>query len=813
MPYNVPQDFERYAIGQSVKRTEDPRLLRGDGAYTDDLRDAIANDAGNEASAMNDADAPNLAGRCSEDVAAGVTAHGVIFRSPYAHGVIKTLDTAPALAMPGVLAVLTDADLQAEGIDDLPCALPLKNRDGSDMFKPARPSLARGRVRYHGEAVALVVAQSLAQAREAAEVIDFDVEILPAVTDVREALANGAPILHDEVAGNLALDWEFGDEKAVEAAFASAAHVTQLTLVSNRIVVNPLEPRAAVGAYDASTGRYTLTVPSQGAFGLRNTMAEKIMNVPRESLRILTPDVGGSFGMKSAPYPEYAPLLVAARRLGQPVRWCDERTESFVSDQHGRDSVAIASIALDSDGRLLAGRVECFANLGSYLSASGPSSHTRNIPRNFPGPYRLPVFYAHTHAAYTNTTPIGPYRGAGRPEGVYYMERLMDTAAREMGIDRVTIRQRNLIAPEQMPYAAVSELSYDSGEFPAMFEAGLAEADVDGFEQRRQESLTTGKLRGLGIACYLEVTGPPATEMGGIRFLPDGRVRMVAGSLNYGQGHEATFAQVVTTALGVPFDRLELLQGDSDELIAGAGTGGSRTVISTGSALMAAASVVIENGRQVAGHVLEAAVEDIDFEYGRLTIPGTDRGIGIMELSEQARLLNGGPDGALPTALDANISEDTPPSAFPNGCHVAEVEIDPATGVTALVRYSVVDDFGTLINPMLVEGQVHGGVAQGVGQALMERTAYNDEGQLISGSFMDYTMPRATDLPDMAFGSRPVPATTNVLGAKGCGEAGTTGSLPAVMNAVVDVLYRERQIDHIDMPVTSEKLWRVLHGR
>ncbi|NKB55809.1 MAG: molybdopterin-dependent oxidoreductase [Alphaproteobacteria bacterium] len=773
--------FEKFAVGQSVSRTEDPRLLRGDGCFTDDF---------------------SLPGQ----------AYGYVFRSPYAHGVITTLDVSAAKTARGVLAVLTAADLEAEGVAPLPCRLAVKSRDGSPLVKPERPSLATDRVRYCGEAVAFVVAESLALARDAAELIQFDVDVLPAVTDAREAMRTDAPQLHDAAKGNQALDWEFGDGAEVDRIFESAHHVSSLTLRNNRVVVAAMEPRAAVGEYDADSGRYTMHVPTQGVFGFTGVLATQILCIPREQLRVRTYEVGGSFGMKSAPYPEYAPVLIAARLLGRPVKWCDYRSDSFMSDQHGRDSWAEASLAFDAGGRILAGRVVSYANLGGYLSAVGPSMSTRNIPRNFPGVYRLPVFNARSHAVFTNTTPIGAYRGAGRPEGVYYMERLMDTAAREMGIDRIELRRRNIIAADEMPYDAVSELTYDSGDFPAVLDKALAAADWDGFDARRETSAAKGMLRGLGIGCYLEVTGPPATEMGGIRFEEDGTVTMVSGSLNYGQGHAATFAQILTTKLGIPFDRFRLLQGDSDELIAGAGTGGSRTVISAGTLLLHAADAVIENGRQISSYVLEAAVEDIEFERGTFRVAGTDRAISIMELADSLRGGTALPDD-VPESLDAELAEETPPSAFPNGCHIAEVEIAPDTGVVRVDRYVIVDDFGTLINPMLVEGQVHGGVIQGLGQALMETTSYSEDGQLISGSYMDYVMPRADDLPDFVFASHPVPAKTNPLGAKGCGEAGCTGALPAIMNAIVDVLAREAGITHFDMPATSQRLWSALKDR
>lgn len=771
-------EFEKFAIGQSVARLEDPRLLRGEGCFTDDFS------------------LPRQA-------------YGYVFRSPYAHGDVTKLDVTAARAAPGVLAVLTAEDLAREGVLPLPCRLPAKSRDGTPLLKPERPSLATDRVRHRGEAVALIIAESLGAARDAAEFIEFDVSVLPAVTDAREAMRAGAPRLHEEAPGNQALDWEFGDGAKVDRIFADAHHVASLTLRNNRVVISAMEPRAAIGEYDSDSGRYTLHVPTQGVFGFTGAMATQVLGIERERLRVRTYDVGGSFGMKSAPYPEYAPVLIAARLLGRPVKWCDDRSDSFLSDQHGRDSWAEASLAFDADGHILAGRVVSYANLGGYLSAVGPSMSTRNIPRNFPGVYRLPVFNARSHAIFTNTTPIGAYRGAGRPEGVYYMERLMDTAAREMGIDRVELRRRNMVRADEMPYDAVSELTYDSGEFPAVLDDALDAADWSGFEARREASARNGMLRGLGLASYLEVTGPPAREMGGIRFEEDGRVTMVSGSLNYGQGHAVTFAQILTAKLGIPIDRFNLLQGDSDELIAGAGTGGSRTVISAGTALLHAADEVIENGRAIAGHVLEAAVADIEFEAGQFTVAGTDRTVSIIDLAALAR--DGVPDD-LPQGLDAELAEDTPPSAFPNGCHIAEVEIAPETGVVRVDRYAIVDDFGTLINPMLVEGQVHGGVIQGLGQALMEDTAYSEDGQLISGSYMDYTMPRAEDLPEFAFRSHPVPAKTNPLGAKGCGEAGCTGALPAIMNAIVDVLARERGISHIDMPATAERVWTALQN-
>lgn len=770
--------FEKFAVGQPVSRLEDPMLLKGAGVYTDDV---------------------GIEGQ----------AYAYVLRSPYAHGTIRRIDTAQAKAAPGVLAVLTADDLDAEGVGPLICRQSLKNRDGSAMTKPERPSLAKDKVRHHGEAVAMVVAETLAEAKDAAELIDLDIDVLPAVTDSRAARAPEAPQLHASAAYNTGLDWEFGDGDAVDAAFASAHHITRLTIKNNRVVIAPLEPRAAVGAYDAESGRYTLHIPSQGVFGLTTELSEGVLGVPRDAVRIQTGRVGGSFGMKGTVYPEYPPLLIAAKRLGRPVKWRDERSDSFLSDQHGRDGWAEAAMAFDADGRILAARVVSYGNAGAYFSAVGPHMYTNNVRRNFPSLYRLPLLHARSYAVFTNTTPIGAYRGAGRPESVYYMERLMEEAAREMGIDRVELRRRNMLRPDELPYTAAGGLEYDSGDFAAVLDKALAAADWDGFEGRREASKAEGKLRGLGLACYLEATGMPQKEMARIRFEADGTVSLVTGSLDYGQGHAAPFAQIISAQIGVPFDRIRLIQGDSDELVAGQGTGGSRTLISGGTLMLHAAEKVAEKAKAAASHVLEAAEADIAFERGRFVIAGTDRGVTILELAEKVR--QGLPAGA-PESLDAEVVETPPTSAFPNGCHVAEVEIDPETGVVRVDRYAIVDDFGNLVNPMLVEGQVHGGIAQGVGQALMEDAVYDEAGQLIAGSFMDYCLPRADDFPDFAFNTHPVPAKTNPLGAKGCGEAGCSGSIPAVMNAIVDVLARETGATHIDMPATPEKVWAALRA-
>ncbi|HEX8166247.1 MAG TPA: xanthine dehydrogenase family protein molybdopterin-binding subunit [Beijerinckiaceae bacterium] len=778
---HTPSDlaFQKFAIGQPVPRKEDPTLVRGEGRYSD-------------------------------DVSLPRQAYAAFLRSPYAHGVIRGVDTEAAREMPGVLAVYTGRDLEAAGLGPMQAVFEFKNRDGSAMTKPPHPALPTDRVRYVGQPVAMVVAETLAEARDAAEAVALDVEELPAVTDPQAAAADGAPLLHDELPSNVVLDYYFGDGKKVAEAFAGAAHVTRLSLANNRLVVNPMEPRSAVADYDEGEGRYTIHVGSQGVFGLRAALAGHILKVPKEKVRVLTPNVGGSFGMKAPVYPEYVGLLHAAKILGRPVKWTDQRSESFVSDHHGRGHALHAELALDRDGRFLAVRVSGFADLGAYLSQVSPLPSSVNVAKNLPGVYRTQAIEVSIACVFTNTTPVGAYRGAGRPEGNYIMERLVEAAAAETGIDRTELRRRNHIRADEMPFKAASEMTYDSGDFPALLDRALEAADWAGFPARKAESRARGKLRGIGIGQYLEVTAPPQNEMGGIRFESDGTVTIITGTLDYGQGHATPFAQVLSDRLGVPFEAIRLLQGDSDELIAGGGTGGSKSMMASGAAIVEASQKVVEKGREIAAHVLEAGVPDIEFSGGRFVIAGTDRGIGIMELAERLRAGDSLPEG-VPKSLDVRHVHESAPSAFPNGCHVAEVEVDPETGVAEVVRYAMTNDFGVVINPLLVEGQLHGGVVQGIGQALMERTVYDSGGQPVTGSFMDYALPRAADAPFFSFASHPVPATTNVLGAKGCGEAGCAGSLPAVMNALADAL-REVGVEHIDMPATPQAVWGAIRG-
>lgn len=768
----------KFGVGQPVSRKEDPILLRGQGRYTDDL---------------------NLAGQ----------AYAVMVRSRVAHGVVRGIDTKAAAAMPGVLAILTHADLETAGFGPLRCPMNIPDRNGQPMKTPPRPSLARDRVRFVGEAVACVVAETAVQARDGAEAVELDIEELPAVTNPADALKPGAPQIHDEAPGNLVLDFHHGDAEAVDKAFAAAAHVTKLEIVSNRIVVSAMEPRSAIGSFDPKTERWTLHVGCQGVMGLRGGLARDVLNVPPDKVRVLTGNVGGSFGMKSQVYPEYGPLLLASKKLGRPVKWTDERSESFLSDHAGRDHQRVAELALDKDGRFLAVRLSGTGNAGAYIYPPMPA--TTNAVKNLIDVYNTPAMEVNSKVVFTNTTPVGAYRGAGRPEGNYYMERLIDTAAREMGIDRVKLRRLNHIAPQQMPYKAPSGMNYDSGEFTTILDKALAAADWDGFEARKAESAMLNKLRGRGIGSYLEVTGPPAKEYGGIRFEADGTVTMLSGTLDYGQGHATPFAQVLSEQTGIPFERFRLLQGDSDQLKVGGGTGGSKSALVGSQAFLEAGDKLIDQGRQIAAHVLEASTVDIEFVKGRYVIAGTDRGISILELAGKLRSgLKLPPD--IPQSLDVSHVSDNPPFSFPNGCHVAEVEIDRDTGTIEVVRYFMVNDFGTVINPMLVAGQAHGGVVQGIGQALMERTIYDPQGQPVAGSYMDYALPRASDAPTFSIENHSVPCRTNRLGVKGCGEAGCAGALPSVMNAVVDAL-GEFGVTHIDMPVTPEKVWRVLNGR
>jgi len=767
--------MQKYGVGQPVRRKEDDTLVRGKGKYTDDF---------------------SLPGQ----------AFAWMVRSSHAHGMIKGIDASAAKAMPGVLGVWTAADLASANYKPFVCGLPLKNRDGSPLLQTNRMPLATDKVRFVGDPVAFVVAETVAAARDAAEAVEVDIEPLPAVTNAAEAAQPGAPQLYDHIPNNVALDFHYGDSAKIDAAFASAAHVTKLYMVNTRVAVVSMEPRVALGHYDKTKDRYTIQVPTQGVSGNKAIIA-RILNVPSEKVRVLTANVGGSFGMKNLNYPEYTCILHAAKALGRPVKWTDERSTSFLSDSHGRSQLIHGELALDADGKFLAVRLSGYGNLGAYITGVAPGPLSLNTTKNLASVYRTPLLGVDIKTVLTNTTLMGAYRGAGRPEANYFMERLIDRAADEMGIDRLTLRKRNFIKSAQLPFAAASGVTYDSGDFGGVFAKAVEISDYANFAKRKRESRKNGKLRGIALGSYLEVTAPPSGELGKITFEPEGTVRLTTGTLDYGQGHATPFAQVLCAQLGVPFEKIALEQNDSDLVRFGNGTGGSRSITATGTAIVEASALVVEKGKKAAAHFLEAAEADIEFAGGRFTIAGTDRSIGILELAERLRDREM-PEG-VPSSLDVDHATKEIPSTFPNGCHVAEVEIDPETGVVKIVRYSGVNDFGTIVNPMIVAGQLHGGVAQGIGQALMEEINYDSSGQPITGSFMDYALPRAEDIPPIAVGDHPSPAKSNPLGTKGCGEAGCAGSLATIVNAVLDAL-SDYGIKQIDMPLTPEKVWRAI---
>ena len=765
----------KFGIGQPVRRSEDPKLVRGEGCYADDFN------------------RPRQA-------------YAVIVRSREAHGVIRAISTDAAKTMPGVLGVYAAADLSAYG--PLKCNMPLKSRDGSPIRYTPRPALAGDKVRFVGDPVVCVVAETVAQAKDAAEAVAIDIEPLPVVLTPADAVKPGAPLVFDAVPNNIALDYHYGDAAKVADAFARAKHVTRLETSNQRMVVNAMEPRAAIGEFDATNGKWTLYSTSQGVHGMKTSLMD-ILSAPADKVRVVTGQVGGSFGMKASVYPEYVCILHAARLLGRPVKWTDERSGSFVSDHHGRAQDMVVEIAFDQDAHILALRLSGYGNMGGYLAQFGPLLPTGNQVKNLASIYRTPLIEVATKCVFTNTNFVSAYRGAGRPEGNYYVERTLDLAASELGIDRLDLRKRNMIRKGDLPFKAASDMTYDCGDFLGVLKQALDAADYAGFNKRKRESRKRGLLRGIGIGCYLEVTAAPGKELGAVHFEPDGTVTIVTGTLDFGMGHATTYAQILTDLLGVPFDLIRMVEGDSDRMAFGGGSGGSRSVMFVGAALTESAAIIIERGKQIASHVLEASASDIEFKAGRFVIAGTDRSIALLELAARLR---GGlklPEGA-PSSLDVDhVVKDPVPSAFPNGCHVAEVEVDPETGAAQVVRYSAVNDLGTIVNPLLVEGQIQGGVVQGLGQALLENAVYDSDGQLVTGSFMDYAMPRAHDVPMINVLSHPVPTKSNPLGAKGCGEAGTSGGLPSVANAVIDAL-SEYGIRHLEMPMTPARIWQAI---
>ena len=779
-------------IGASVKRREDGRFLAGRGHYVDDM---------------------NRPGQL----------YAAIRRSDRPHARLRGIDTAAAMAAPGVVAVYTGADIAADGLGGIPCGWQIHNKDGSPMAEPMHPVLATGKVRHVGDPIAVVIAETKAQAKDAAELLAIDFEDLPGVADLRAAAAGGAPLVHDDVAGNVCYDWHIGDKDAVDAAFARAKHVVKLDLVNNRLIPNAMEPRAALGECDVA-GNYTLSTTSQNPHVIRLLMGAFVLHIPEHKLRVIAPDVGGGFGSKIYHYAEEAIVTWAAGKLRRPVKWTAERSESFMSDAHGRDHVSHAEMAVDESGRFLALRVSTLANMGAYLSTFAPSVPTYLYATLLAGVYKTPAIYAEVKAIFTNTVPVDAYRGAGRPEAAFLLERLVDAVAHDTGIDRIALRRANFIPADAYPYQTPVALQYDSGNHEVTLAEALKTADYAGFPARRAEAARRGKLRGIGISTYLEACGIAPSQVAGalgaraglyevanIRVHPTGSVTVFTGTHSHGQGHETTMAQLVADQLGLPLDQIEIVHGDTGQIPFGMGTYGSRSLAVGGSAMVKAMDKIIAKGKRIAAHLMEAAVEDIEFKDGAFRVAGTDKSKALAEISLAAYIPHNYPIEELEPGLEETAFYDPKNFTYPGGCHVCEVEIDPETGVTKVVNFVAVDDVGRVINPMIVEGQVQGGVAQGIGQALLEGAAYDANGQLLSGSFMDYPMPRADNLPNITVGTEITLCTHNPLGSKGCGEVGAIGSPPAVINAVVDAL-KEYGVRHLDMPATAEKIWSIIQA-
>ncbi len=780
-------------LGVSVTRKEDRRFLLGKGRYTDDVK---------------------LPGQT----------WAVFVRSPHAHAAIRSIDASRALAAPGVLAVLTGDDVAADGLGGIPCGWQIKNKDDSVMVEPPHPALAQGKVRHAGDPVAMVIGETRAQAKDAAQLVEVDYDPLPAVANLRAATAEGAARVWDEAPGNVCFDWHLGDAAATETAFASAARVVSIDLVNNRVVPNAIEPRAANGHYDLAEDRYTLYTTSQNPHLTRLLLGAFTLKVPEHKLRVVAPDVGGGFGSKIFHYAEELLVLWASKRVGRPVKWTAERSESFLSDAHGRDHLSHAELALDADGTFRGLRVRTLANMGAYLSTFAPAIPTYLYATLLSGPYVIPQIYAEVKAIFTNTVPVDAVRGAGRPEATYLLERLVDKAARELGIDRLEIRRKNLIQPDQFPYQTPVALEYDVGDYPATLDLALQAIDYDHFADRKAASEARGKLRGFGVSTYIEACGiaPSALvgalgaraglyEAASVRVHPTGSVTVFTGTHSHGQGHETTFAQLVVEQLGVSLENVEIVHGDTDRIPFGMGTYGSRSAAVGGSAIVKAIDKIVDKGKKIAAHLLEASVADVEFSDGKFRVVGTDREKTFGDIAFAAYVPHNYPIDTVEPGLEDSAFYDPKNFTFPAGCHTVEVEVDPETGVVEVTDIAIADDVGVVINPMIVDGQAHGGLAHGIGQALFEECVYDEGGQLLSGSYMSYTMPRASDLPMFRVGNHVTACTHNLTGIKGVGEVGAIGVPPAVINAVLDAL-APLGVTDIDMPATPERVWRAIRA-
>jgi carbon-monoxide dehydrogenase large subunit len=768
---------------------------------------------GSDHGALRSEDEPLLTGRgrFTDDLAVPGQTYGVFVRATVGHAHIRHVDRARASAMPGVLAVITGADLAADGLGGIPPVAGTVGRDGKPMVAAAMPVLAVDRIRFVGEAVAVVIAETPSQAQDAAEQVLVEIEELDSAPGIESAIAEDATRIYDDVPGNIALDWRDGNVAAVDAAFASAAHVERVRLDDTRLAAVSLEPRAGIGLWDQESERYTLIATTQGVAVVRKLLAEGVFKVPLSKIRVLTYDIGGGFGMKAQTYPEYGAILYAARKTGRPVKWCNSRVESFLSDSHGRDGILEGEMAFDADGKILALRVQNFVGIGPYTTQYTAIFGTANTKNCLSSVYRIPAIEIGVKLVFTNAAPLGPYRGAGRPEAIYVIERLIDGAARKLGIDRDALRRRNFIPPSAMPYQTAIGPIYDSGEFEMLMDKALTLSDWSGFAGRREASQEKGLMRGIGMCCFLEVAGGILNEKADLRFEADGTAAIRVGVQAMGQGHLTTFPRVVAKRLGIDIVKVKLIEGDSDEVPDGTPSVASRSLMMAGSASVIACDGAIEKGRRIASHLLEVAIGDVEFSEGTFAVAGTDLRIPILDLAKRAREADDLPE-ELKGGLDTVGEFTSPQMSFPNGCHVCEVEVDPETGVVSVVGYTAVDDVGTIVHATVVDGQTHGGIAQGLGQALGEHVRYGDDGQLLNASLMDYALPRAAGMPGMSTAHHSVPCTTNPLGVKGAGESGVAGALPSAMNAILDAL-APRGIEHFDLPASPQRIWDVLRDK